>query len=76
LELGASLTGSCGLGTGGLGVSIGSWGLGKVVAVSRTPGPGLVGMFSAGASLSDTASHSKGGDERAEDGGKGGYSGT
>jgi hypothetical protein len=46
---------------------------GGVVAVSRTPGPGLVGVFAAGASLSAVASPSKGGGEGAEGGG---YSGT
>jgi hypothetical protein len=49
---------------------------GGVVAVSRIPGPGLVGIFAAGASPSDVASSSKGGGEGAEGSGKGGYSDT
>jgi hypothetical protein len=55
LNLGASLTGSCGVRTGGLGVSMRFMGPeeGGVVAVSRTPGLSLVGIFAAGASLSD-----------------------
>jgi hypothetical protein len=36
---------------------------GGIVAVLRTPGPGLVGIFTAGASPSDVASPSKGGGE-------------
>jgi hypothetical protein len=39
---------------------------GEVVAVSRTPGPVLVGIFAAGASPSDVASLSKGGGEGAK----------
>jgi hypothetical protein len=47
-----------------------------VVAVSRTPGLCLVGVFAVGASLSDAASSSEGGGEEADGSGKGGYSGT
>jgi hypothetical protein len=35
---------------------------GEIVAVSRTPGPGLVGIFAVGGSLSNAASPSEGGD--------------
>jgi hypothetical protein len=51
-------------------------GEGVVVSVSRTPGPGLVGIFAAEASPSDAASPSGGGGEGAEGSGKGGCSGT
>jgi hypothetical protein len=47
-----------------------------VVAVSRTAGSGLVGVFAPGASPSNAASPSKGGGEGKEGSGKGGYSGT
>jgi hypothetical protein len=47
-----------------------------VVAVSRTPGLCLVGVFAVGASLSDAASSSEGGGEEADGSGKGGYSGN
>jgi hypothetical protein len=74
LNLGASLTGSCRVRTGGLRVSMRFIGPeeGGVVAVSRTPGPGLVGIFAGGAFPSDVASLSKGGGEGVE--GKSGYS--
>jgi hypothetical protein len=72
LNLGASLTGSCGVRTGGLRVSMRFMGPeeGGVVAVSRTPGLSLVGIFAAGASPSDAASPSGG--EEVDSGGKGG----
>jgi hypothetical protein len=62
--------------TGGLGVSMRFMGPeeGGVVAVSRTPGPSIIGIFAAGPSLSNAASSSEGGGEGAK--GKGGYSGT
>jgi hypothetical protein len=61
--------------TGGLEVSMRFMGPeeGGVIAVSRTPGPSLVGIFVAGASLSDAASPPKGGGKGAEGCG---YSGT
>jgi hypothetical protein len=64
--------------TGGFGVSMRFMGPEEdgVVAVSRTPGLSLVGIFAAGASLSDAASPSKGGGEQVGGSGKGGYSGT
>jgi hypothetical protein len=64
--------------TGGLGVSMRFMGPEEsgFVAVSRTSGPGLLGIFDAGASLSDAASPSEGGGEGAESSGKNGYSGT
>jgi hypothetical protein len=70
LDLGACLAGSCGVRTGGLGVSMRFMGPeeGGVVAVSRTPGPGLVGAFVAGTSLSAAASPSEGGGKGAESG--------
>jgi hypothetical protein len=51
--------------TGGLEVSMRFMGPeeGGVIAVSRTPGPSLVGIFVAGASPSDDASLSEGGGE-------------
>jgi hypothetical protein len=61
--------------TSGLGVSIRFKGPEEsgVVAVSRTSGPSLVGVFAAGTSLSDAASPSEGGGEGAE---SDGYSAT
>jgi hypothetical protein len=47
---------------------------GKFVAVSRTLGLSLIGIFAAGASPSNAAS--KGGGKEADGGGKGGYGGT
>jgi hypothetical protein len=44
-----------------------------IVAVSRTPGSSLAGIFAAGTSLSDAASPSEGGGKRAEGSG---YSAT
>jgi hypothetical protein len=54
LDLEASFAGSCGVRSGGLGVSmrIMEPEEGGVVAVSRNPWPGLLGAFAAGASLS------------------------
>jgi hypothetical protein len=51
--------------TGGLGLSMRPQ-EGGVVAVSRTPGPSLVGKFAVRASPSDAASPSKGGGKGAE----------
>jgi hypothetical protein len=64
--------------TGGLGVIMKVMGPeeGGVVAVSTTPGSGLLDVFAAGASPPDAASPSEGGGEGAEGSGKGGYSGT
>jgi hypothetical protein len=78
LNLGSSLIGSCGMRTGGLGVSTRLMGPeeGGIVEVSRTPELGLVGIFAAGASPSDAASPSEDGGEEVNGGGKGGYSGT
>jgi hypothetical protein len=47
-----------------------------IVVGSMTPGPSLVGIFAAGASLFDAASPSKGGGKGVESGGKGGYRST
>jgi hypothetical protein len=57
----ASLTGNCGVMTGGLRVSMRFMGPeeGGVVAVSRTPRLSLAGEFAAGASRSDAASPSE-----------------
>jgi hypothetical protein len=49
---------------------------GGVVAISRTPGLILVGIFAAGASLSAAASSSKGGGKGAEGSGYSGTAGT
>jgi hypothetical protein len=49
---------------------------GRVVAVSKTPGPSLVDIFGSGASPSDAAPPSKVGGEWVKDGGKGGYGST
>jgi hypothetical protein len=75
LNLGASLTGSCRVRTGGLRVSMRFIGPeeGGVVAVSRIPGPGLIGVLAAVASPSDAAFPSVGGGEGQKD--DGGYSG-
>jgi hypothetical protein len=64
--------------TGGLGVSMRFMGPeeGGIVVVSRAPGAGLVGIFAAGSSLSDSVFPSMGGGKGAEGSGKGGYSGT
>jgi hypothetical protein len=64
--------------TGGLRVSMRFMGPeeGGVVAVSRTPGLSLVGIFAAGASPSHAAFPSEGGSEEADGSGKSGYSGT
>jgi hypothetical protein len=64
--------------TGELGVSMRFVGPeeGGVVAVSRTPGPSLVGVFIAGASLSDAAFPFKDGGEGTEGGGKGAHKGA
>jgi hypothetical protein len=43
-----------------------------IVVGSRTPGPSLVGIFAAGASLFDTSSPSEGGGKGVESGGIGG----
>jgi hypothetical protein len=49
---------------------------GGVVAVARTPGPSLVGIYATVASPSDAASPSEGGGKGVEGSGKGGYSST
>jgi hypothetical protein len=78
LSIGASLTVSCRVRTGELGVSMRFIGPeeGVVVGVSRSPGPGLADIFAAGASLSDAVSPSKGGGKGAEGSSKCGYGGT
>jgi hypothetical protein len=75
LNLGASLSGSCGMRIGGLRVSMRLMGPeeSRVVAV---PGLGLVNVFADGASLSDAAPPSGNGGENIYGGGKGGNSGT
>jgi hypothetical protein len=54
VEPGASLTGCCGVRTGGLRVSMRFTGTeeGGVVAISRTPGLGLIGIFAPGCCFS------------------------
>jgi hypothetical protein len=78
LNLGSSLIGSCGVRTGGLGVSmmIMEPEEGGVVAVSKTPGLGLVGIFAPGTSSSDVASSSEGGGKEVDSSAKGRYNGT
>jgi hypothetical protein len=75
INLGSSLTGDCGMRTGGLRMSLRLVRPEKdgVVAVS---GLSLVDVFAAGTSPSDAASPSEDGGEEADGGGKGGYSGT
>jgi hypothetical protein len=72
LDLGNNLIGSCGVRTGGPGVSMNFMGpdKGSVVTVSRTGGPRLVGIFAAGASPSDAASPSEVGGEGVKGSGK------
>jgi hypothetical protein len=78
LNLGASLEGSCGVRTGGFRVSMRFMGLeeGGVVAISRTPRLGLVGVFATGASPLDAASPPEGGGEEVDGCGRGAYSDT
>jgi hypothetical protein len=63
LNLEASFTGNCRVRTGGFGVSMRFVGPEEdgVVAVSRTPGLGLIGIFAAGASPTVAAPPSKSG---------------
>jgi hypothetical protein len=78
LNLGASISGRCRVRTGGLRMSMRFMGSeeGRVVAVSRTPGPSFVGISVAGAFPSDAASPSKSGGKEVDGSGKAGYSGT
>jgi hypothetical protein len=75
LNLGTSLTGGCGVRTGGLGVRT-KFMRPEEIEVVAVSGLSPVGIFAAGALPSDAASPSEDGGEGVDGGGKGGCSGT